>query len=237
MESLAPSFAQMPSPPFAYPFAVRISSDLGGIEFVGGVLIEKILDAVDVGHQRGEVWIWHERWLTGAAISEFDQLVAIDRIGNGPAHFRIVPWRCFAVEAKTRRPPVGVAIRLLLATMGDDLGILREERWHRCWRDVQGDVGLVGDHHLRHSRLFEWGQEDQALHLRKRGDARCSCPPIWTEIPDLLLGRRLNELIRAGHDGKPIGQIVIRELGRNLRFPDVCRQNHEIRYRHTASGS
>ena len=127
MESLVPSFAQMPSPPFAYPFAVRISSDLGDVELVGRILIEQVLDAVDVGHQRGKVRIWHERWLTGAAIAELDQLIAVDRIGNGPAHFRIVPWRCFTVETKTRRPPVGVAVRRLLTAVGDDLRVLREK--------------------------------------------------------------------------------------------------------------
>src|SRR6266851_5509107 len=66
-----------------------------------------------------------------------------------PAHVLVVERRPLVVDIERDRPPIHVAVRLVLAGMGDDLGVLVEHRRESGGLHTGAGIELVGDQRLR----------------------------------------------------------------------------------------
>ena len=109
--------------------------------------------------------------------------------------------------------------------MGDDLGVLPEDRGEGGGLQRRGVVELVRDEGLGVLLLAGVGQPDVALHPGHGRQAGLGRPPVVAAVDDLLLGRGEGHAPGAGGDRPVPGGIVVLEGRPVLSLEDVLRDD------------
>ena len=171
----------------------------------------------------------HDQRHRGALVGQIDQLLAVDRVLDGPAHVNVGHRTPAGVQAEGVDAGVGRAPRRALGVFQLTMFGFRAcaaSKTPGCMVGPTSNSLLI----MRAAAVSSAARldEDHAQRLRQRLEARLGAPPVVVAIEDLRLARRVDQDVRAGPDRRARGQIEVVERRRVLALPDVLGQDRDV---------